>query len=528
MAKRSGMGCWFWGFCFVFGLPILLLGVGALIFVGREQSARRELTSRLEALVADGMPVDDASLLEFTNGLTSHKHTDAWLDVLQQFQSAEFKAAVGGVPMFDPQLEAEVPAPGESWPVDQRQAESVLTEEVASTSKVSPESVESKADAEFPNAEFPSGGDEPLVAAELPPLLPEERGVDEQTVRKFLANWSEMHDRIQELSMKQLEPGAKGVRFIERYDSLQTLLPSTQNMREAARLLVLRGRIALYDRDSQQSRKSIEAVIGCSKTLSGEPLLVSQLVVTAIESLGLDLLKSGLEHNVFDEADLLALLPHFSSAIQICPEWKLAMQGERAMALPVFKNPALASASAARIPARSRDALHYLDHMQRVLEVSSDDFDRFLADLREEEQVINELARGGPLIMMDTMLTTLMASASGAMGNAFVRRATQNRMAVLCIAARLYEKRNGKWPASLDDLKTLELGDQVIDPSMLLPTGGKPFGYKVETQQVVLWGGNSRLDPVTPAEPLSVMEGDPNADENKLWIWKLRSGVKNQ
>jgi len=521
MAKRTGLGCWFWGFSFVVGLPLLLLIIGALVFMGRERSARRELNSRLEQLAAAGMPIDDATLLDFTDGLTSREHTDAWLGVLKQFGSKEFKEAVGGVPLFDPQIHTEIPPPGEAWPVDKWPAEQIAIDAAASAPE---EALELAVSAEGMGAI--DGVDEHQMGMELQPLMPEERGVDEQTVRKFLARWSELHDRISQLSMKQLEPNAKGVRFIEQYDSVNTLLPQTQNMREAARLLSLHGQLALYDRDSGQARKSIEALIGCSKTISGEPILVSQLVTTAIESMSLELLKTGLEHDVFEEADLLALLPQFRSAIQICPEWKLAVQGERAMALPVFANPGMVGSGNVRIPARSRDTLHFLDHMQRILAIPDDDFDRYLAQLKAEEEVMNDLAHGSLLTTFDSILTNLMSPASGAIGGVFVRRAVQNRMAVLCMAARIYEKRNGKWPASLDDLKTLQLEGLVIDPAELMPAGGKPFGYKVEEERVVLWGGNLRLDPVTPPEPLKVTEGDPNAEENEIWIWTMRIRVK--
>ncbi len=528
MAKRTGLGCWFWGFAFVVGLPLLLIVIGALVFVGRERSARRELASRLEQLVAEGMPIDDATLLDFTDRMASRENTDAWLGVLKQFGSKEFKEAVDGVPLFDPQIQVNVPPPGEAWPVDKWPAEQIATDgEVQLAEQVSEQEPALQSELDAPSEEVGAiaGADEPGVGLGSPSLVPDERGVDEQTVRRFLANWSELHDRIWRLSMKQLEPNAKGVRFIEQFDSVNTLLPQTQNMREAARLLSLRGQLALYDRDSGQARKSIEALMGCSKTLSGEPIVVSQLVTTAIESLALELLKTGLEYDVFEEADLVALLPLFRSAIHICPEWKMAVQGERAMALTVFADPGKAGSGNVRLPARSRDALHYLDHMQRILAIPDDDFDRYLTQLETEEQVINDLAHGGLLTSFDTMLTSLMSPASGAIGSVFVRRAVQNRMLVLCIAARIYQQRNGSWPASLDDLKTLQFDGMVIDPAELLPAGGKPFGYKVEERRVVLWGGNPRLDAATPLEPLSVTEGDPNAEENKIWIWTMRSWV---
>ena len=524
MAKRTGLGCWFWGFCFVIGLPLLLTIIGVLIFVGRESSARRQLNSRLEQLTAQGMPIDDATLLDFSNGLTSSQYTEAWQDVFQQFESQEFKQAISGVPLFDGKISAEIPAPGDSWPVDKWLDQGAASGQVSIDQVTADQTTDLAGSSE--ETESQVGVDEQQSGLGMGVLPPDELGIDEQTVRRFLANWSELHDRIYQLSIKQLEPGTKGVRFIQQFDSVNTLLPTTQSIREAARMLSLRGQVALYDRDAAQTRRSIEGLLGCSRAISDEPLLVSQLVVTAIESMSLSLLKTGLEHDVLDESDLLALLPRFRQGIRIAPQWKLALQGERALALPVFSNPSLAGRNTPPMLARSRDALNYLDHIERIIAIPDDDMDRFMKELSDEEKKINDLSRGGLLSMMDTMLTSLMLPASGAVGSAFVRRSVQNRMAVLCIAARIYEIRNGKWPASLEDLKTLELDGAAINPAEFMPAGGKPFGYKLEEGKVVLWGGNVRLDPTTPPEPLSVSEGEPNAEENKIWTWEMLDGKR--
>jgi hypothetical protein len=94
-------------------------------------------------------------------------------------------------------------------------------------------------------------------------------------------------------------------------------------------------------------------------------------------------------------------------------------------------------------------------------------------------------------------------------------------MAVLCIGIRPYEKRNGKLPGRLDDLKTLELGELSLDLATLLPAGGKPFGYRLDENQAVLWGFDFNQASSTPSEPPSTEDGAPGANTNKLWIWTL-------
>ena len=497
--KKKGWGCWLWGIGFIVGCPLLLVVIGVLLFVGRERSARAKLNSRIEELAAKGMPVDDETLLEFNKKLTSSEDTRAWMAVFKQTDSAEFRQSGKGVPLFDSQVTTNIPAPGEKWPEPKTKApapETATTEESEFESQVSESFAE----------------DEIVIV--------------ESDVRDFLSNWSELHDKVLSLSLKQLQPDAKGVQFISKFDSLNTLLPCAQSLRDAARLLNLRGQIALYDRDSKQVKTQIEAMLGCSRTLRSEPILVSQLVLIAIDGMALELLKSGLEYDVLDEEELIALLPLFSADVDIGPQWRLALQGERAMALPVFENPALAGSEVARIPARSRDALYFLDAMDRVLAIPDDDFDAFMAGLKAEDEQTNKLMAGSILTKVDSILTSLLTPAYGAVGSAIIRRAVQHRMAVACIGIRLYEKRNGKWPATLDDLQSLQVDGAPFDPAKLLPAGGQPFGYRFDEREVTVWGGNPRLDPATPPEPLSTAEGEVNAEENKLWIWKMRAVSK--
>lgn len=466
MNKRSNRGCLLYGIGFFLGLPLLLGIVGALLFAGRERSAKRKLDERLSKIVAQGLPIDDDTLLVFANSLTSKENTKDWLAALSELTSESFSKSTKGVPIFDsdPEQELVVPAPGKAW-------------------------------------------------------------AEEKTVRDFLANWSDLRFRISKLSMKQLEPGVKPVRFLTSFNSVNTLLPQTQNMRTAAQLLMLNGQVAIYDRNSTKTRLSIEALLGCSRTLAGEPILVSQLVQNAIDGMGIELLKSALEHDVLSESDLLALLPRMLEGIRISPSWKMAMHGERGMMLPVFKHPemVLRSEGIRWLPGRSTDALRYLEFMDQLLAVPDDNFDDFKKGLDQVEQDLKSKLDGNLLQRFDSLVTTLMTPAVASMGNVYIRVAAQRRIAALCIGVRLYEKRNGKVPTTLDDLKSLELGELRLDPAVLTPPGDKPFGYRIDSNQVVLWGFDTNQASSTPAEPPPTEEGLANAAINKFWIWTLET-----
>jgi hypothetical protein len=348
---------------------------------------------------------------------------------------------------------------------------------------------------------------------------------EEQATRDFLAKWSELHSSVSRLSLKQLEPASKPVRFLTEFDSINTLLPQTQNMRSAARLLMLNGQVAIYDRNSAKTKLHIEALIGCSRTISGEPILVSQLVHIAIDSMGISLLRTAIEHDVLDEKDLVGLLPRILDGINIKPQWKLAMQGERAMMLPLFQHPELATdlKGVRWLPGRSVDTLHYVDFIDQILAVPDSDFDQFKTGLDKVEQDLKRKLGGSLFQKFDTILTGMMTPAVSAAGSAFIRDAVQRRMAALCIGIRVFEKRNGRMPTSLDDLKSLELGELRLEPASLLPPGGKPFGYRVEENKAVFWGFELSQASDTPSEPPPTADGVPNADINKRWIWTLEA-----
>ena len=464
MKQRSHRGCVLYGIGFFVGMPLLLVVIGLLVIAGRERASKRMLNERLDKIVAQGSPVDDATMLNFTNRLTSTQDTKAWLAVLGELTSTEFTKSAQGVPIFSATAEIIVPPPEHAW-------------------------------------------------------------AEEKVTRDFLATWSELEKEISRLSMRQLEPQAKSVRFLTEFNSLNTLLPQTQNMRSAARLLMLRGQVAIYDRNSAKAKQSIEALLGCSRTIAGEPILVSQLVHMAIDSMAMDVLRSALNHDVLSERDLIALLPRVLDGINISPQWKIAMQGERAMMLPVFKHPELATGSETIrwLPGRSSDTLHYLDFIEQVLAVPDGDFDQFHAGLIKVELELKSRLDGTALQKYDRVMTAMMAPAVVSAGNAFISDAVQHRMAALCIGLRLYEKRNARMPSSLDELTSLKLGELNLDAKSLLSPGGQPFGYRMQDDQVLLWGFDLNQASTTPPEPPSTVAGEPNAEMNKRWIWTLKT-----
>ena len=91
-----------------------------------------------------------------------------------------------------------------------------------------------------------------------------------------------------------------------------------------------------------------------------------------------------------------------------------------------------------------------------------------------------------------------------------------HRLAALCCGVRRFQHDNAAWPESLADLQQYGL-----DANQLMPAGKKPFGYRVEEGQALMWGFDLHNNDSVPAEPPVTDEGVAFASQNELWIWPL-------
>lgn len=440
----------FYGCLLIVGLPVLLVVLLVLLFVGREASGKRQLQDKIAALKAAGMPYDSDSLQQYYQQQTDPQHAQRWLSALKTLSSQELQQSAVGVPQFDGKVQVGVPAPGQSW-------------------------------------------DEPMEIA----------------TRKFLEHWRSLHDEIYQLSLV-----AKPVRFPIKFDGMDTTLTHVQEMRQAARLLSLKGQVALRDNDSPEVGRAIEGMLGMTHVLTADAFLVSQLVVIAMDGISLNLLKDGLRSDVLQPAELHKLLPSILAQIEIGDGWKTGMIGERAFALPAFNN--TVQVVGATIPGRSRDALLYLEFAQRAIDLPTDDLDQFRAEAQRLEDDLQQGISGSWLKMLDSIMTGTLTPAYSAAVNAHVRRTVQHRLAAVAIGLRLYERQHDRFPTSLSELAQLELGLEQLGPSV-----GKSFGYRVDSRGIAqVWSHNQREPGDTiPLQPYDTSDPESN---DAMWVWELK------
>ena len=337
--------------------------------------------------------------------------------------------------------------------------------------------------------------------------------------RAFVAAHRSEIDEIIELSRFR-EP----VTFPIQFESWNTLLPYTQRMRTASRLMWLDGLMAIRDRDSKRIERAIEAILGNAEVCSEEPFFISRLVCVAQTLMAVSLAKLAIENQRLELDELNALLPQLLEASKVDNAWQSTIRGERAISITSFKFPAEAmqSKSTTTIPARGHDCIAYLDLMAKAEQIETTDIDSLRNAGKQMEEELNALMRNGSwLTKADTIMTSILAPAFEANADALVRKLMYCRLAAIATRIEIFRRTEGRLPT---DLK--ELG---LPLDELMPPGGRPFGYRIGPEaNAALWGFSLITGPnvtpltCTPADPPST-EGAPNiVEDNASVTWKFR------
>ena len=337
---------------------------------------------------------------------------------------------------------------------------------------------------------------------------------DEKAIRRFLEEWRNFRSELTKLASE-----AKPVRFPIVFDSFNSRLPYTNKTINAARFLQLCGRVALRDRDSALVCQSIESILGASHVNAEEPMTVSRFVSDAIAGIALDLLQAALERDALNTDDLERLLSKYKLETSIGKDWNVPLMGERGLAIPIFRDPSAAGLTVPHLLTRYSDANYYLDTLEPYQDLPHEDLDAFLSQLDDCDEKNRMLLDAGGFARLDTILTRQILPAYSQFGREIVGRVSFHRLAVLAIGVRLYEDRHGGMPQSLSDLSEF-----AIDAKELMPSGGKPFGYRIDGSEATLWGFVWGLKNRVSHVPPVTSRSDPYAELNDKWVWKLKSG----
>jgi hypothetical protein len=126
---------------------------------------------------------------------------------------------------------------------------------------------------------------------------------------------------------------------IDLSKGFEALMPDLSKIRESARLLDLEAILHAENGKPEQAVDSITSTFGLARSLSKEPLLISQLVRIACQALAVSTLERNINRTEFTDEQLADLSQTLINAEDPCAMPR-AFVGERCAGLSIFKMPA--------------------------------------------------------------------------------------------------------------------------------------------------------------------------------------------
>jgi hypothetical protein len=315
----------------------------------------------------------------------------------------------------------------------------------------------------------------PIVGQGAEPPPRGQEWVELAEVEKYLAGQQQALDTFHEFARRN-----GTARFpVDFTPGIATQLPETQRTREGSRALSLQFHVHRHRGEISEAVDCIIAQIALASALDNEPTLVSQLVRIAITGVAIAEVQQLVKEGQVPDAGLRRLQAQLRK-IDSQGSLKNALVGERATSYSACLDPSqMADADeilqtvlprelSERRPKRLLDAAKMLELNLRISEGADESLFRARAEALATEDEIRTLAGtlSGKLVYTYTLLLTPAYSQAV---SAFARNSGEVDSADAAIAAELYRRKNGKWPAKLADLVPEFLPAVPTDPFTNLP-----------------------------------------------------------
>ncbi|MCW5557042.1 MAG: hypothetical protein KIT22_04290 [Verrucomicrobiae bacterium] len=319
---------------------------------------------------------------------------------------------------------------------------------------------------------FRSAGDFPLPASP---------GTPEADILAALGRWKA---ELDELDAASRQPHA---RFQQRFgEDVDMLLPQLAAVKKISNLLQLRCAARLAAGDTEGALADIEFNERWARALSGDPLVITELVAIAIESIGTRMAWEGLVDHRWNDAQLQRLQGLFA-ARRPREDLVRAMRGERRFALAQYegwvRNTGHLSGETAENlgfphPARSLPRGWVRQNqisLVRYHEILAARYAQWIAGdlpaVQAGEDPVDQLKRERPGIY--AKLTLMLAPAYARTMEKTDWLLTITRMAEIACALERYRLVHAQYPESLDALTPSLISALPSDPCT-----GKPFQYR--------------------------------------------------
>ena len=458
----------------------ILIAVAALIFFpwlayrvwwSSFDSKRPFVEKEIERMRQAGLPVDNESLDTWYQERTDPTDAGAWMEVGQFVASSDFVTLAQGVPQFDPKTPEESEWTPDGWPA-------------------------------------------------------------EAAARRLLKDTVVLREKIRTLSRNRIP-----VRYRIRFNSFQTTLAHMSLLRGIARLLDVECDVAIADRDSIGLTTAVKTYFDVVEVHRHEPFLVSQLVCSAIRRMAYAAIHKGIEQGFLDDSAIESLSKLLTEESLAFDSLRETFQSEMAGALPMFmnldeyvlddigngSNGFSRSMVTGSRRARYNDIAHYIEHIQSLAKLDTKSLDEAILEAeKSEEQLMRNIRNAGVLGAPGWIVTGVAAPAIAAIVSSFAEEKVQRNFLLHGLAIRRYQRKaneqeHGAFPDSLEALSNI--GFNCKD----WPTiGPKPFGYRIEGENAVLWYTPNRVGKETQADPPSVDGSTPYADQLSGAVMRLK------
>lgn len=277
------------------------------------------------------------------------------------------------------------------------------------------------------------------------------------------------------------------VEFSPRIDTIKLENPYRKQLQCVAQLMFLEATDpSPENKDTNAILKSIAALLNLMGAVSADKSADGQLFQSAMAYYGLQATKQVIASNSLAEPDLEELQNILKAVPKRIIDWEKMVDSEYGLIIPLFQGNVVISERDGvvnRPTPRGKDFLHFMELMERYADVNFDECSSALNSINSIDSSWQSKSFTSNYISRDnwTYCSIAMPSFRSTALSLFQDVSDRNQ-AILATAIKLYQKKRGKFPESLDQLKDID-----IDPTKYLSISNEAFGYCVEGSKSYLW-----------------------------------------
>ncbi|QDV54948.1 hypothetical protein [Rosistilla oblonga] len=327
-----------------------------------------------------------------------------------------------------------------------------------------------------------AGTDLPIVGANSPLEIPppgtpwKEQAAVQQLLNTYADSMQLMHQ-------------ATALGGYARFDhdftqGIALLLPNVLSLRSGAGLLKLEAHTNAHRGDPAACLQSLEAMFTIGRGVENDPILVSQLVMIALDSMAVQTTVELLPHLQWNDSQLQRL-QELTRRTNYLATVRNSILGQQVLGRLAFDNPALMDEEITQLPGLplfgNEDQSLYLELMGDFIEGTQVSWAESFRAAGSAQTKLTEATKS-PLNRIRYMLTTLVFPAIDAVITAGARADSYAKLTDVLIAAQRYKLAKSEYPKTIEELVPTYLPSVPIDPH-----DNAPVRYALRDGYPIAW-----------------------------------------